>query len=104
MEEFDHESGGMVRLTSHQLLGRNLRQLLLKSERLQMSEICSQYRQMFAVELSPALYGFQTLYQLLHSFPHILQVKGKSTQKYVVASGMLALPSKFFFVVVRVKL
>lgn len=92
IDEEEGENGGVIRLTTQQMLARNLRLLLLHRERITMSELSSLYKHQYGVELTPALYGFQTLYQLLLSFPHILEVKGKPTQKYIILSGMLATP------------
>ncbi|CAL1526310.1 unnamed protein product [Lymnaea stagnalis] len=92
IDEEEGENGGVIRLTTQQMLARNLRLLLLHRDRITMSELSSLYKHQYGVELTPALYGFQTLYQLLLSFPHILEVKGKPTQKFIILSGMLATP------------
>ncbi|XP_005112252.1 meiosis regulator and mRNA stability factor 1 [Aplysia californica] len=92
IDEAESDTGGVIRLTSQQMLGRNLRLLLLHHERISMSELAALYRQQYGVELSPALYGFQTLYQLLLSFPHILEVRGKPHHKYLVLSDTFDTP------------
>ena len=53
------------------MLGRNLRLLLLHHERIVMSELAALYRENYGVDLSPALYGFQTLYQVWFLFVYI---------------------------------
>ncbi|GFR91344.1 meiosis arrest female protein 1 homolog [Elysia marginata] len=86
--------GGIIRLSLQQSLGRNLRLLLLHQagQKVAMSDLYRLYRQQYGVELSPALYGFPSLYQLLLSFPHILELRGKPSHKQIVLSGMLATP------------
>lgn len=76
------------------MLARNLRLLLLHKEKILMSDLSSMYKSQYGVDLSPALYGFTTLYHLLQSFPHILELKGKSTQKYIVLSSVLPPPGE----------
>uniref|UniRef100_A0A2C9KRA0 HTH OST-type domain-containing protein n=1 Tax=Biomphalaria glabrata TaxID=6526 RepID=A0A2C9KRA0_BIOGL len=92
IDEEEGDSGGVIRLTTQQMLGRNLRLLLLHKQRISMSDLPSMYKGQYGVELTPALYGFSSLYQLLLSFSHILDVKGKPTQKYIVLSSVLSVP------------
>ncbi|BFZ17881.1 hypothetical protein BsWGS_20919 [Bradybaena similaris] len=92
VDESDSDTGGIIRLTSQQMLGRNLRLLVLHHGHIFMSELCNLYHDQYGVELSPALYGFSSLYQLLLSFPHILELKGRPQQKYIKSAGMLSVP------------
>ncbi|XP_059145129.1 meiosis regulator and mRNA stability factor 1-like isoform X3 [Physella acuta] len=92
IDQEDGENGGVIRLTTQQMLARNLRLLLLHKEKILMSDLSSMYKGQYGVDLSPALYGFTSLYHLLQSFPHILELKGKSTQKYIVLSSVLPPP------------
>lgn len=94
IDDSSTSGGGIIRLSLQQSLGRNLRLLLLHQpgQKVAMSEMYRLYRQQYGVELSPALYGFTSLYQLLHSFPHILELRGKPNHKQIVLAGMLAPP------------
>jgi len=92
VDDSDEEGGGVIRLTAHQMLARNLRLVLLRADSIVMADLVQVYRDTYGVELSPQLYGFQSLYLLLQSLPHILELRGRSGQKYLVLSGTMPTP------------
>lgn len=66
------------------------RLLMMSDGRLLLTSLEAAYLRLFGVAIQPAIYGYQSVTELLTSISHTVLIKGKLPKRYIVLNKELA--------------